>query len=47
MDTCEYCHNDIDVPASPALDPRTREVRLACDRCGHVLSLEVALPLAA
>ncbi len=42
MDTCEYCDDDLAVPASPTLDPGTDEVRLACARCGHVVSLERA-----
>ncbi|HYI61680.1 MAG TPA: hypothetical protein VEW93_07725 [Acidimicrobiales bacterium] len=43
METCDYCTDHLDpYPPSPVLDPGTDEVRLACDRCGHVVTLELA-----
>jgi hypothetical protein len=45
MDTCEYCTDHLDPhPAFPVLDPGTDEVRLACDRCGHVVTLKLTRP---
>lgn len=41
MDTCEYCTDELR-PAHPVLDPDTDEVRLACDRCGHLVTLDQA-----